>query len=308
MRRYRNVFEFIMKEMPMSVGEVTTITRQGPPVYVLSCGQGINGEQMIRSALVQFPSVRSKVHRVPHVVHREDVFQALDRVAEDQGMVVYTIVDSEVRELVRQECERRGIACVDLMGPSLEMLCRVFGEPPLCEPGRYRKFNQINMDRVAAIEFAVAHDDGLNPQDLGKAEIVLVGLSRSGKTPLSMYLSVHGWKVANVPIVIGIPLPAELMAINRKRIVALYIDPEQLAAHRQIRRKRLGLSDDMAYSGVKEVYREVDAVRELYRRHSFNSINVSNKPIQSSADEVISIIEKRFPEGAHKLGKLRVEP
>lgn len=292
----------------MSWGEVTTMGRQGQPVYVLSCGQGINGEQMARSALVQFPGIRSKVHRVPHVLHPEDVFHALERVAEDRGMVIYTIVDSEMRELVCQECERRAIPCVDLMGPSLEMMCKAFGEAPLCEPGRYRKFNQINMDRVTAIEFAVAHDDGLNPQDLGKAEIVLVGLSRSGKTPLSMYLSVHGWKVANVPIVIGIPLPAELMAINRKRIVALYIDPEQLAAHRQIRRKRLGLTDDMAYSGVKEVYREVDAVRELYRRHGFNSINVSNKPIESSAEEVISIIEKRFPEGAHKLGKRRVEP
>ncbi|WP_246052079.1 pyruvate, water dikinase regulatory protein [Desulfobotulus mexicanus] len=292
----------------MSGGELTTMTRQGAPVYVLSCGQGINGEQMVRSALVQFPGVRSKVVRVPHVHDAHQIHETLERVAEEKGVVAHTIVDPGLRELLVCECEQMDIPCVDFMGPVLDMMQQNFGDAPLCEPGRYRKFNQVNMNRVTAIEFAVAHDDGLNPQDLGKAEIVLVGLSRSGKTPLSMYLSVHGWKVANIPIVIGIPLPSELMAINRKRIVALYIDPEQLAAHRQIRRKRLGLTDDMAYSGVKEVYREVDAVRELYRRHGFSTINVSNKPIESSAEEVIAIIEKRFPEGAHKQGKRKVEP
>ncbi|MCW7754486.1 kinase/pyrophosphorylase [Desulfobotulus sp. H1] len=292
----------------MPGGDLTTMIRQGAPVYVLSCGQGINGEQMIRSVLVQFPAVRSRVVRVPHMHGPQQIHEILEKVREEEGVVAYTIVDPELRMLVQSECEKTGILCVDFMGPALDMLEAAFHEKPLGEPGRYRKFNQINMDRVAAIEFAVAHDDGLNPQDLGKAEIVLVGLSRSGKTPLSMYLSVHGWKVANVPIVIGIPLPSELMAINRKRIVALYIDPEQLAAHRQIRRKRLGLTDDMAYTGKKEVFREVESVRELYRRHGFATINVSNKPIESSAEEVVSIIEKRFPEGAHKQGKRKVAP
>lgn len=284
----------------------STIAQQGRPVYVLSCGQGINGEQLIRSALVQFPGIRSRVVKIPNLVTFQLVQEALDKVAGEDGIIAHTLVDPASRAYVEEECRKRGIHAVDLMGKSLETLEAAFGEEPLGEPGLFRKFNQINMDRVAAIEFTVAHDDGFNPQDLHLAEIVLVGLSRSGKTPLSMYLSVHGWMVANIPIVIGIPLPEELLAINRKRIIALYIDPEQLASHRQIRRKRLGILDDDAYSGKREIYREVDAVRELYRRHSFATINVSNKPIESSAEEVIEIIEKRFPAGAHKLKKRKL--
>ena len=286
----------------MTPNDISTVTRQVPDIYVLSCGQGINGEQLARSALVQFPRVRSKVVKIPHVLRAQQVTDTLDRVEAAGGIIAHTIVDPVLRGLLVSESEKRKIPSIDLMGPVIDTFESVFGEAPICEPGRYRKFNQVDMDRVTAIEFAVGHDDGLNPQDLAKAEIVLVGLSRSGKTPLSMYLSVLGWKVANVPVVIGIPLPAELMAINRKRVIALYIDPEQLISHRQIRRRRMGLNEDMAYAGKGEIFREVDAARELYRRHGFASINVSNKPIESSAEEVVELIERRFPDGGHKRG------
>lgn len=283
----------------------STIKKSDPPVYVLSCGQGINGEQLIRSALVQFKDSRCRVVKIPNLTTPELVTEAIKKV-EDNAVIAHTLVDPESRACVKEACAEREIISVDLMGDSLRALEAALGSSPAGEPGRYRRFNQINMDRVAAIEFTVAHDDGLNPQDLHEAEIVLVGLSRSGKTPLSMYLSVHGWMVANIPIVIDIPLPEELLAINRKRIVALYIDPEQLTAHRQIRKKRLGILDDDGYSGKREIYREVDAVRELYRKYGFATINVSNKPIESSAEEVIAIIEKRFPRGAHKLPKKKL--
>lgn len=156
------------------------------------------------------------------------------------------------------------------------------------------------MNRIHAIEFAVSHDDGVNPHDLGKAEIILVGVSRSGKTPLSMYLAFQGWKVANVPVVPDFPLMDELLKMDRKRVVALFIDSEQLMSHRRIRRNRIGMDTGLDYTSASGVLREVESVRKMYRKNKFTMINVSNKPIESSAEEVISIIEKRFPNGAHK--------
>lgn len=274
--------------------------KQGPPLYVISCGEGINGEQLIKSALVQFPDFRCSVKKISHVKRMDQVDRAIEEVAAAGGVILHTLVSNDIRAHLERKASERDISVVDGMGPVLDILAEKLNSKPLCEPGRFRRFNQVDMNRIHAIEFAVSHDDGVNPHHLDNAEIILVGVSRSGKTPLSMYLAFQGWKVANVPIVPDIPLIDELLQVDRKRVVALFIDSEQLMAHRRIRRRRLGMDTGMDYSSASGVFKEVESVRKMYRQHKFTMINVSNKPIETSAEEVVSIIKRRFPDGAHR--------
>jgi hypothetical protein len=275
--------------------------KQGPPVFVISCGEGINGEQLLKSALVQFPDYRCQLKKIAHVKRKEQVEKAVLEALEVGGIILHTLVSDDIRAHLESFAAKHNISAIDAMGPLLDILSEKFNEKPICEPGRFRRFNQVDMNRINAIEFAVSHDDGVNPHDLEQAEIILVGVSRSGKTPLSMYLAFQGWKVANVPVVVDLPLIEELLLVDKRRVIALFIDTEQLMSHRRIRRGRVGMDNTgIDYSSASGVFKEVEAVRKLYRQNRFTMINVSNKPIESSAEEVVSIIKRRFPGGAHK--------
>jgi regulator of PEP synthase PpsR (kinase-PPPase family) len=188
---------------------------------------------------------------------------------------------------------------IDLMGPVLSKIQTFLNQEPLQKPGLYREMNQINLQQVSAIDFALAHDDGLNPDTLSQAEIILVGLSRAGKTPLSMYMAVMGWKVANIPYVPGVAMPESIKAVDRRRIVSLNINAEQLLAHRKLRQESLGTRDFYSYSSRKDIEIEIQHAIRYYVTQSFSMIDVSNKPIESSAEEIIEMITRRFKAKAH---------
>jgi regulator of PEP synthase PpsR (kinase-PPPase family) len=176
----------------------------------------------------------------------------------------------------------------------------MLGQKPAGQPGLYRQLHQAYLDRVAAIEFSMAHDDGQNPQALQDADIILVGVSRIGKTPLSMYLSVLGWKVANVPFIKGVDLPPELFTIDHHRVIGLSINPDQLLFYRKVRRRRMGRLGPEEYDDPISIEEEVDAARRIFQRHKFTMIDVTNKPIETSADEVIQLLTSRFKAASHK--------
>ncbi|NLF75443.1 MAG: kinase/pyrophosphorylase, partial [Chloroflexi bacterium] len=148
--------------------------------------------------------------------------------------------------------------------------------------------------RIEAIEFTVDHDDGRKPHELGMAEIVIVGVSRVGKTPLSMYLSTRGWKVANVPLVREIAPPAELFEIDARRVVGLTIDEEQLAAHRRRRAMKLGMDRQVPYTDPASLYAEMEYAQAILRRGRFAVVDITNKPIEESADEVVEHVVRRL--------------
>ena len=269
------------------------------PIYIVSCGEGINGELLVQSALVQFPGSKAVLIKVPHVRHLEQLEDVIEEAARTGGIIVHTLVDPELRKSTAELCAARGVTAIDLMGPLLLNLSEILGREPVCEPGRYRKFHQVDLDRIAAIEFSMLHDDGMNPKTLDQSEIVLVGVSRVGKTPLSIYLSVLGWKVANVPIVGDAPLSAEVASMDPRRVFGLIISEEQLVAHRKIRQTRLGITSSCAYCSRMEITRELEFSYDLFRRHRFTVIDVTNKPVESSAEEVITRITRRLRTQAH---------
>jgi regulator of PEP synthase PpsR (kinase-PPPase family) len=134
-----------------------------------------------------------------------------------------------------------------------------------------------------------AGDDGQNPQDLAKAEIVLVGVSRSGKTPLATYLSVLGWRVANVPLIKGFDPPEELFQIERRRVVGLNIEPDQLLIYRKDRQRRMGNPGPDEYTNLASIYEEVEAARRMFRKHGFTVIQVTDRPIEASAARIMAL-------------------
>jgi regulator of PEP synthase PpsR (kinase-PPPase family) len=182
------------------------------------------------------------------------------------------------------------------MGPLADYLEDELGCKSINVPGLYRRMNARYFDRVEAIEFTLNHDDGVNPQKLRDAEIVLTGPSRSGKTPLSVYMAMFGWKVANVPLVYGIEPPEELFQIDPKRVFGLNINITHLIAHREKRLTYLGAFDSSSYTDTKSVRDEIFYANQIFERGGFTKINVTSKPIESSANEIINIISDRFHE------------
>lgn len=187
--------------------------------------------------MAQFPAADVKVILVPHVRRSEDVERAVHETGASGGILVHTLVNDELRRELVELAEAAGVTAIDLVGPLITRLSAALGQAPAGQPGLYRQQREAYFGRVEAIEFTVAHDDGQRLEELDRAEIVLVGVSRVGKTPLSIYLSVLGWKVANVPLIREQSPPPALFEVDRRRVVGLVIEPGQLIAHRQWRQR-----------------------------------------------------------------------
>ena len=252
---------------------------QPAPIYVVSGGTGASGEQVVYTVLAQFPESQVPVITIAHVHHRAQVADAVAQAASSGGTIVHTLVDTGLRRLLIRRAEEEGIVAIDLMGPLLQHLLATLVEQPLGQPGLYRRLNQAYFDRVSAIDYAMAHHDGKDPAGWSEAEIVLVGVSRVGKTPLSMYLSVLGWKAANVPLIPEVDPPAALFQLDPRRVIGLTMDPTRLVFHRQERRRRLGAPGLEAYTDLGAVAKEIEAGRHLFRRAGFTTIDVTDKPI-----------------------------
>lgn len=263
-------------------------------IYIVSGGVGASGEQLVRTALAQFQQVDIPVVIVPQVRQMAQAEEVVEQAARTGGIIVHTLVDEDLRQALNRLARRRNVVAVDLMGRLLAQLANLLGQEPIGQPGLYRRLRQAYFDRVEAIEFTMAHDDGRNPGEWPRAEIVLVGVSRVGKTPLSMYLAVQGWKVANVPLLAGVPPPAELLRVDRRRVVGLTIEPGQLVDHRRQRQRRLGVPGESAYTDPAGLYEEVETARRFYRRSGFAVVDITDKPIEESADEIIALVTRRL--------------
>jgi [pyruvate, water dikinase]-phosphate phosphotransferase / [pyruvate, water dikinase] kinase len=277
--------------------EVSHKERAGvPPVFVVSGGAGASGEQLVRTALAQFTAIHVPVEIVPHV-HNFHAVKALVVEAQARGaVIVHTLVDAGVRRSLEEFAVQHNVATIDAMGPLLSFLSQALNRVPLGQPGRYRQLYNSYFKRIEAIEFTVAHDDGKRLADLDQADIVLTGVSRAGKTPVSIYLSMQGWKVANVPFVPDLAAPKELLEVERQRVVALTLQPQQLMLHRRTRLPYLGLGAS-AYVDIKSIVEELRAAQHLFARQGFVVIDMTDKPIETGAEEVLSHVIRETGRG-----------
>lgn len=267
---------------------------QGPPVFVVSGGPGASGELLSRTILAQFPQAYVPLIVESKVLTDDRVRQVVARAASEPGAIIlHTMVNRDQRRLLISEAAKADVFAFDVAGPLIEHMSRELKMEPVGQPGLYRQLHRSYFDRIEAIEFTVAHDDGQRVEELDKAEIVLVGVSRAGKTPLSMYLSILGWKVANVPFVPMVPVPDELFTIDLRRVIGLMIEPAQLVIQRKVRQQRTGIPEG-AYIGHQEVVEELRAANHFFYRHGIKVVDTTNKSIESSAEEIALIIARNM--------------
>ncbi|MDD2856071.1 MAG: kinase/pyrophosphorylase, partial [Desulfuromonadaceae bacterium] len=237
-------------------------------IYVLSDSTGETAERVIRAALSQFYDDDVRVHHLFKVATQADVQQALSVAVMTPGLLVYTLVDPHLSEIVERVAEECGLMTVDLLSPLIYSLSRYLGASSREKPGLLHRIDTEYYRRVEAVNFTVKHDDGQETRYLHKADLVLVGVSRSSKTPLSMYLAHKGFKVANVPLVFGIAPPEELFEIDQKKIVGLLIDPKRLVEIRTSRLINMRQSPRGSYNDYQNVEEKRSACRQLYRKHA----------------------------------------
>jgi regulator of PEP synthase PpsR (kinase-PPPase family) len=272
-----------------------------PPIYVVSGGRGIAGNNLVQALLIQYPDNQIPVIIVPNSSNEDELFDVVMKAKTDGGIVVHTMVNTSLRKKVIEFCAEFGVREVDLMGKLAGFLDESLDIPALMHPGLYRELNQQYYDRIEAIEFTLSHDDGMSPERLENAEIIITGVSRAGKTPLSMYLAMYGWKVANVPLVNGIPPPDELFKVDSQRIFGLHISASQLITHRKKRLLGWNNHQNETYIDERAVREEIRNAMFVFDRGKFTVVNVSNKPIESTANEILNIMSQRFQYGGRKL-------
>lgn len=265
-----------------------------PPIYIVSGNVGALGEQAVRTILPQFPGVDVPIEMVTRANSLSEIEDVVEQAAQTGGTIVHTLTNSALRYQMIELARKRNVAAIDLVGPLIERLVKVLGEEPVGKPGLYRQMNLAYFKRVEAIDFTLAHDDGKNFQGWAEAEIVLVGPSRVGKTPLGLFLSMQGWKVANVPLVPGLPPRPELFELDRRRVIGLKVEPAELLAHRQYRQSSLGVGGQSDYDNPIKLYDEIEAAQQVYRQGRFKVIDVTNKPIETSAIQVITAVTRQL--------------
>ncbi len=256
-------------------------------IYLLSDATGETAEKMVLAALTQFRDKPVRMTRINNVRTKNQVYETLDEALSNQALVVYTIVNRELAQLVHDECDGLGLVNIDLLTPLLLKVAHCLGRSPKETPGLLHGVDEAYFRRIEAIEFTVKHDDGQEPRNLYLADIVLVGISRTSKTPLSIYLAHRGWKVANVPLVKGIDPPSQLFDVDPKKIAALVIDPQRLVEVRAARLRNLGQDPRAAYADYEEIEEELKHSRKLFRRHPWVVVDVSSKAVEETANEVL---------------------
>jgi regulator of PEP synthase PpsR (kinase-PPPase family) len=262
-------------------------------LHVVSDATGETAARLVPALEAQFPDQEFIEIRHPRVESEEDLHVAVNRMKGRPAVVVYTLVDPAMRDAMRSLCRRARLHYCDLLGHPIDAVARVSGQAAKMRPGSRPPLNSAYFKRMEAIEFAVRFDDGVG-QGLRDADVVLVGVSRTSKTPLSIYLGYLGHKAANVPVVKGIAPPNELFEIDQRKIVGLTIDPNRLMEIRRARVRSMGAgSRNRQYAELMEIYEELEEAGKLHRRLGCPVIDISELSIEETAHRILRVVEER---------------
>ncbi len=258
-------------------------------VFAVSDGSGRTAERALIAALAQFAGADVKIERREKVRTEEHVHQVVREAAQVRGFILHTLVSNSLRQTMLRAGRMHNVETIDLMGPLLARLSQQLSISPTEKPGLFRQLNEEYFRRIETMEFAYRHDDGRRANELAQAELVLVGVSRTFKTPLSIYLSFKGWFVANVPIVLQVKPPPELFDLPPGHVCGLTINPLRLVELRRVRHEYLGgAAGD--YADLDFVQREVGyALAIFHSRPQWPVVDVTDKPIEEIASEILAL-------------------
>jgi hypothetical protein len=266
------------------------MTAERPPtLFVVSDSRGQTGAAVMKAALVQFAGQRYTIVREADVRTRERVEAIVEAAAQTRGVVFYTLVAPETRRAMQAVAALHAVPVVDVLGPALSALHDLFRREPQAQPGLLYASEREEFDRQEAIDYTLKHDDGRRPDGLAAADVVLVGVSRAGKSSTCFYLAYHGVKAANVPLVPELPLPAELQALPPERVIGLWVNPGRLVAMREARAHHLGVAKESAYTDLEAVKQEVRAAHRVMSAQGWRTLDASYLAVEEIARDVMRL-------------------
>ncbi|NMO95994.1 pyruvate, water dikinase regulatory protein [Paenibacillus lemnae] len=263
---------------------------QSPAHFIAICSDSIGetAEAVVQAALRQFELEHAEVKRYMNVRDEDEVVQIMKEVSSKNGVIAYTLVQPELREVIREEAVRLNVRAVDIMGPMMQAIADTFNDYPKRMPGLLHRLDDSYFRRVEAMEFAVQYDDGKDVGAILKADVVLLGVSRISKTPLSMFLAHKGYKTVNYPIVPEISIPSQLAEVTTGKVFGLTMDAHHLLKIRTERLKVMGLPNEVQYTALDRIQEELQYAHNLFRQLQCPVIDVTDKAIEETAGLIIS--------------------
>lgn len=263
-----------------------------PSVYIISDSVGETAEFVVKAATSQFVNQHMDVRKFPYIEDTDTLEEVIIAAREVKAMIVYTLVIPALKEYIQKRTKEENVIAVDILSTIVNSMSQYIQESPSNKSGLVRQMDDEYFRKVEAIEFAVKYDDGRDPRGLLRADVVLIGVSRTSKTPLSMYLANKRFKVANVPLVPEVDPPEELYLVPRQKCIGLTINPEQLNVIRTERLKALGLTAQANYASMERILSELDFAERIMKKVGCPVINVSNKAVEETANKIIEIIRR----------------
>lgn len=264
-------------------------------LHLVSDATGETLNTVAKAVCAQFDGMIAREHIYSLVRSERQLQRAVDHISAHPGVVLFTLVNEKLRKTLEAECARLGVPCVSILDHAVETLGKYLGAEESHRPGGQHEMDSRYLERVEALNYAIQHDDGQNTQDLASADVILVGVSRSSKTPTCIYLAIRGVKAANVPVVPGVELPAQLFGLDGALVVGLWLSPDRLLQIRRNRLTTMGETKSSDYIDEEAVRAEIAFTRKLFESHDWPTIDVSRRSIEETAAAILNLLAEREP-------------
>jgi len=261
--------------------------------HLVSDSTGETVSSIVRSVTALFDGIEPEEHIWSLVRTKGQLEKVVAGIRENPGIVLYTIIDPAMQETLREECKKMNIACIDPLSRTIAEMAASLGMKVSSKAGGQHELDEEYFARVEAINFSIAHDDGQATWDINEADIVLIGPSRTSKSPTGMYLSHRGYRTANIPLVKGCPLPESLLSATKPMIVGLVISPERLVQIRRSRLLSIKEDRDTNYVDLDYIKEEISEARKLFAKHKWPVIDVTRKSVEEVAATIIQHLQQR---------------
>jgi [pyruvate, water dikinase]-phosphate phosphotransferase / [pyruvate, water dikinase] kinase len=262
-------------------------------LHLISDATGETLNTVAKAVAAQFEGISAREHIYSLVRTERQLQRAIEHIGSNPGVVFFTLVNPSLRKILEHECKKIGVPCVSILDRAVEVLGKHIGVKESHRPGGQHEMDSKYLERVEALNFSIQHDDGQNVQNLGQADVVLVGVSRSSKTPTCVYLAIRGVKAANIPVVPGVELPPQLFSLKKPLIVGLWLSPERLLQIRRNRLATMGETKGSDYIDEEAVRAEVGGTRRLFESNEWPSIDVTRRSIEETAAAILNLLAER---------------